>query len=69
MTTPTGKSTLLSTLTYVVLSVAVVVGVDLLFFRDRFWERLIVKVGLSWRSRAANALGALRGVANMAEHA
>ena len=26
--------------------VAVVVGVDVLFFRDRFWERLIVNVGL-----------------------
>ena len=31
---------------YVVLLVAVVVGVDLLFFRNRFWERLIVNVGI-----------------------
>ena len=26
--------------------VAVVVGVDLLFFRHRFWERLMVNVGI-----------------------
>jgi len=26
--------------------VAVVVGVDVLFFRDRFWERLMVNVGI-----------------------
>ena len=30
----------------VVLLVAAIVGVDLLFFRDRFWERLIVNVGV-----------------------
>lgn len=26
--------------------IAVVVGVDVLFFRDRFWERLIVNIGI-----------------------
>lgn len=26
--------------------VVVVVGVDLLFFRNRFWERLMVNVGI-----------------------
>lgn len=31
---------------YVVLLVAVVVAVDLLFFRNRFWERLIVNIGI-----------------------
>ena len=31
---------------YVVALVAVVVGVDILFFRDHFWERLIVNVGI-----------------------
>lgn len=31
---------------YVVFMAAVVVGVDLLFFRNRFWERLIVNVGI-----------------------
>jgi hypothetical protein len=30
---------------YVVAMVAVVVGVDVLFFRHQFWERLIVNVG------------------------
>ena len=31
---------------YVVALVAVVVGVDILFFRHRFWERLMVNVGI-----------------------
>ena len=31
---------------YVVLMIAVVVGVDLLFFRHRFWERLMVNIGI-----------------------
>ena len=31
---------------YVVLLAAVVVGVDFLFFRNRFWERLMVNVGI-----------------------
>ncbi len=31
---------------YVLALSAVVVGVDLLFFRDRFWERLMVNVGI-----------------------
>lgn len=26
--------------------VAVIVGVDIVFFRDRFWERLIVNIGI-----------------------
>jgi hypothetical protein len=26
--------------------VAVIVGVDVLFFRNRFWERLMVNVGI-----------------------
>ena len=30
---------------YVVLMIAVVVGVDLMFFRHRFWERLMVNIG------------------------
>lgn len=29
-----------------VVMVAVIVGVDFLFFRNRFWERLMVNVGL-----------------------
>lgn len=31
---------------YVVAMVAVIVGVDVVFFRDRFWERLMVNVGI-----------------------
>ena len=31
---------------YVVLLVAVIVAVDVLFFRNRFWERLTVNVGI-----------------------
>jgi hypothetical protein len=31
---------------YVVLMAVVVVGVDLLLFRNRFWERLMVNVGI-----------------------
>jgi hypothetical protein len=31
---------------YLLVLVAVVVGVDVLFFRHYFWERLIVNVGI-----------------------
>ena len=31
---------------YVVALIAIVGGVDVLFFRDRFWERLIVNIGI-----------------------
>jgi hypothetical protein len=31
---------------YVLALVAVVVGVDILFFRHQFWERLIANVGI-----------------------
>ena len=31
---------------YVLAMIAVVVGVDVLFFRHQFWERLIVNVGI-----------------------
>ena len=31
---------------YVLAMVAVIVGVDILFFRNRFWERLLVNVGI-----------------------
>ena len=26
--------------------IALIVGVDLLFFRDRFWERLLANIGI-----------------------
>lgn len=31
---------------YVAVLIAVVVGVDFLFFRNRFWERLMVNIGV-----------------------
>jgi membrane protein implicated in regulation of membrane protease activity len=31
---------------YVLAMIAVVVSVDILFFRNQFWERLIVNVGI-----------------------
>ena len=30
---------------YVLVLIAVIVSVDLLFFKNRFWERLIVNIG------------------------
>jgi hypothetical protein len=35
-----------TTALYLVLMVAVIVAIDLLFFRNRFWERLTVNVGI-----------------------
>ena len=31
---------------YIILLVAIIVAVDVLFFRNQFWERLMVNVGL-----------------------
>jgi hypothetical protein len=31
---------------YVAAMIAVIVGVDVLFFRNRFWERLMVNIGI-----------------------
>jgi hypothetical protein len=31
---------------YAVVMPAVIVGVDFAFFRDRFWERLMVNIGI-----------------------
>ena len=31
---------------YVLALIALVVGVDVLFFRHRFWERLMVNIGI-----------------------
>jgi type IV secretory pathway VirB2 component (pilin) len=31
---------------YVVAMAAIIVGVDLAFFRNRFWERLVVNIGI-----------------------
>jgi hypothetical protein len=35
-----------SVVLYIVVLIAVVVSVDLLFFRNLFWERLIVNIGI-----------------------
>ena len=34
------------TVPYVVAMAAVIVGVDVVFFRNRFWERLTVNMGI-----------------------
>jgi hypothetical protein len=39
-----GRST--ADVLYVVVMVAVIIAVDFMFFRDRFWERLLVNVGI-----------------------
>lgn len=31
---------------YVMVMVAVIVGVDIVFFRNRFWERLTANIGI-----------------------
>jgi len=33
-------------LLYVLLMIIVIVGVDLLFFKDRFWARLLANMGI-----------------------
>jgi hypothetical protein len=35
-----------ATALYVILMVLVIIAVDLLFFRNRFWERLTVNAGI-----------------------
>lgn len=35
-----------SVVVYVAVLIAAVVSVDLLFFRNRFWERLLVNIGI-----------------------
>jgi hypothetical protein len=35
-----------TTVLYVVVMVAVIVAVDVAFFRGRFWERLIANIGI-----------------------
>ncbi len=36
----------MSVVLYTVVMIAVVVSVDLLFFKNHFWERLIVNIGI-----------------------
>jgi hypothetical protein len=42
----TGMGRQLVVVLYVAAMVAVIVGVDLAFFRDRFWERLMANIGI-----------------------
>jgi hypothetical protein len=35
-----------TTALYVVLMAAVIVAIDILFFKNRFWERLMVNLGI-----------------------
>jgi membrane protein YdbS with pleckstrin-like domain len=42
----TGVRSQTATALYVVLMAAVIVAVDLLFFKNRFWERLTANVGI-----------------------
>jgi hypothetical protein len=43
---PAAMSRQVAVALYVVAMVAVIVSVDFLFFRDRFWERLAVNIGI-----------------------
>jgi hypothetical protein len=36
----------MSVVLYVLVLIAIVVSVDILFFKNRFWERLIVNIGI-----------------------
>ena len=36
----------MSVVLYILVLIAVVISVDLLFFKNRFWERLIANIGI-----------------------
>lgn len=36
----------MSSILYLVVMIAVIVAIDVLFFKNRFWERLTVNVGI-----------------------
>ncbi len=46
MTIPAGMGRQLAAVLYVAAMVALIVGVDFAFFRNRFWERLTVNIGI-----------------------
>ena len=46
MANPAGKSRQVAAVLYAVTMAAVIIGVDFAFFRNRFWERLMVNVGI-----------------------
>ncbi len=41
-----GRQGSVAAVIYVVAMASVIVGADLLFFRDRFWERLLANIGI-----------------------
>ena len=41
-----GRQTNVIAVIFVAAKVGVIVGADLLFFRDRFWERLLANIGI-----------------------
>ena len=43
---PLSPSRQVAVVLYVVAMAAVIVGVDFVFFRNRFWERLTVNIGI-----------------------
>jgi hypothetical protein len=46
MAIPAGIGRHVAAVLYVVAMAAVIVGVDFVFFKDRFWERLTVNIGI-----------------------
>lgn len=46
MAIPAGMGKQVAVVLYVVAMVAVIVGVDVVFFRNQFWERLTVNIGI-----------------------
>lgn len=46
MAIPSETSSRLAGLLYAVVMIAVIVGIDFVFFRNRFWERLISNIGI-----------------------
>ena len=47
-----GRQTNLATVLYIVVMAAIIIAVDILFFKGRFWERLIANVGIVLTSLA-----------------
>ena len=46
MTIPPETSSRIPSALYAVVMIAVIVGIDVAFFRNRFWERLIANIGI-----------------------
>ncbi len=46
MAIPAGMGRQVAVVLYVVAMAAVIVGVDVMFFRNQFWERLAVNIGI-----------------------